>query len=565
MASGSVQGFIARNLPIVEWVKNYDWRYLRWDLVGGVALAALLIPESLAQAHLAGLPHNVGLFSTIAAAFTYAVFGGAPLLIAGTSGALALLTFGTVSALGGHNPAAAAVLASLAAIIAGAIAMVARVLRLGFLAGLMSKSVLAGFSTGAGLFIAAGQLPEIFGVERGAGSFWHHLTTLPERVQHLNWPTLAVGIAALAILLAGARLTRRRPVALLVLVLSIVVCRLLHLEQHGVKVVGAIPPGVPHLTFPTAALAHWRELLPLGLSLFLLSYVVNVSAARALAGERRELVWPDQELLANGAGNLVSGLFGGMAVGGSLPHSLANGETAKTQLAGVVSGGLVLVVALFLTSAFTHLPEAMLAAAILHHSFKLVDVGTLKRIFILSKREFAVGLMTTFGVLAFGMLWGVVIGVVLTMLDMLERVNHPYAAVLGRDPHSGGFDDIKENSACLPIGGVLIMRIDASVVFANAESLQRSIVEKVHTEEPPVQLLVLDLRACPIIDASGADMLDKLHDSLGARGVAVEVAEANRRVSRLLKAENSARFGQLAENIAHAIERWRNGGHPRPA
>jgi SulP family sulfate permease len=564
MGSGRAQGFVERNLPIVEWVKSYHWRYLRWDLVGGVALAALAIPESLAHAHLAGLPHKVGLFSVIAAAFTYAVFGRAPMLIVVTDGSLALLTFGTVSALAGHDPQAAAVLASLAAIMAGTFAVIARLLRLGFLAGLMSRTVLTGFSTGAGLFIAATQLPEIFGVERDNGSFWHHVTSLPDRVQHLNWPSLAVGTTALAMLLVGTRLTRR-PVAVLVLVLSIVVTLLLHLEEKGVKVVGPIPPGLPRLTFPAAGLAHWRQLLPLGLSLFLLSYIKTMSAARELAAERRDVLWPDHELLANGAANVASGFFGGMAVGASQPVSLANSETAKTQLAGIVSGGIVLVVALFFTSAFAHVPEAMLAAAILTHAIKLIDVEALKRLFRLSRREFAIALATTTGVLAFGMLWGVLIGVVLTVLDILARVNHPYTAVLGRDSRSGRFDDIKENSACGSIGGVLVIRIEASVLFANAESLQRSIIEKVQSQEPPVQLLVLDLGVCPIVDVSGADMLDRLHDSLAATGVTVEVANTNRRVRRLLNAENPARFEQLAEDITHAIERWRQGGHPRSA
>jgi MFS superfamily sulfate permease-like transporter len=316
--------------------------------------------------------------------------------------------------------------------------------------------------------------------------------------------------------------------------------------------------------FPTAGLAAWQSLLPLGVSLFVLSYVESISTARHLASKRREAVWPDQELLATGASNLASGLLGGMAVGASFPRSVANEETARTQLAGVVSGALILCVALFFTWVFRNLPEAVLAAAILHHATKLVNVGALRRIYAFSRRELIIALLTLVGVLVFGLLWGVVIGVVLTVLDALERVNRPYAAVLGRDPASGRFDDVRDGPQYQPIEGVLIMRIEASIFFGNAGSLRNEVLARVRSQQPPIRLLVLDLETCPFVDVSGADMLDELYEALQAEGITLKVADAKATVRRFLQVEGAEKFGTLARDVAGAIADWRRGT-PQPA
>jgi SulP family sulfate permease len=551
-------------LPIVGWVRSYRREDLRFDLVGGVSLAAFAVPESLAHANLAGLRPDIGLYSSMAAAFAYAVFGRSRPLVVGTDAALALLTGSTVAVLAAGDRDRAAAMAAFAALVAGLIAIVARLLRLGFLSNLVSKSALTGFAFGAGMIIAVHQLPGLFGVEGSHGNFFSQAATFLGRLPALDPVTLVIGAITLALLLAGKRFLPHRPVALLILALAVVAARLLDLPQHGVKTVGAALSTAPSLSWPTEALAHWRQLLPLGLTLFLLSFLDSSAAARELAARRHEAVDSDQELLANGACNIVSGLCRGLPVGGSISRSLGNQETARTQLAGVISGSLILLVALFITTPFAYLPEAVLAATLLLHAFRLMNVAALRHIYALSRREFTIAGVTLLGVLCFGLLWGALMGVALAVLDVLERVSHPYTTLLGRPAGSDRYQNMEENPECQPPEGTLIMRMDASIFFANAESLRGEILRTMASHRGPVRLLVLDLETCPMIDISGAEMLDELRASLGDQGVTLKIAGAHRSVRDFLREENPEKFGQLAPDVAQAVTQWQ-GKRPEPA
>jgi high affinity sulfate transporter 1 len=547
-------------LPIAGWLRTYRLTNLRPDLVAGISLAATAIPESLAHAHLAGLRPGVGLAAGMAAAFTYAVLGRTPQLVMSTDAALAILISSNLGALSGGDPDRAAPFAAFAALMAGLAALMARVLRLGFLSNLMSRSVLVGFSCGAGIVIAIGQLPGLLGVERHGAGLLDQLHQVLLQLPQARWVDLAMGLTTLALLMLGERLLPRRPVTLLVMLVAVVCSRVLDLPHHGLKAAGGVLKVHPSLSLPAAAVAHWRDLLPLGLTLFLLSYLENMSAAHTLASRRREAVSPDHELLASGACNVAAGLFGGMAVGTSMSQSLSNLEMARTQLAGIVSGALILAVALFVHAPFAYLPEAVLAAIIMMHARRLVDVAALRNIFALSRREFAIAAVTMVTVLFFGLLRGVLVGVILTLFDMLERVNHPYTAVMGQLPGSDRYVDLVESPECRPVEDVLIVRMEASIFAANAESVRRVILEKLAAHAGPVKLLVLDLETCPLIDVSGGAMLEEMHDALAEHGTGMQIADANGRVRRFLETESPERFGQAAQEVSEAIRRWRQGG-----
>jgi high affinity sulfate transporter 1 len=543
-------------LPIAGWVKRYRRADLRSDLLAGATLAAFAVPESMAYASLAGLEPQVGLYAGIAAMLTYAVFGSSRQLGLGVTSALAIMTAGTVGSLAGGDATRAAAMAAFATLVAGGAAIVGWLFRLGFLANLVSRSVLTGFSAGAGLFIASTQLAKLFGVETGEGEFFSRIAAFAGDVAETDRLTLVVGAVAVALLLLGKRFTPRLPNPLIVVALALVGSTLLHLDDHGVEVVGAIPRGLPSPSFPADALSGWATLVPLGLSLFVLSYVEGVSAARSLAAKQGGRLDPNQEMLACGVGNAAAGLFQGMPIGGSLTRSSVSvAAGARTQLAGAVGGALLLVVTAFFTGLFTKLPETVLAAVVMVAVVELVDVRALARIFARSKREFVIASLTGVGVLLFGMLWGIALGVVLSLLDLLERATFPHTAELGKIPMSHTYADREHHPEYLPAEETLIVRIDASLVFANTHTVKEDLMERLRHHAAPVKRLVLDLEASPLMDLSGADMLDELGAALEAEGVEMKVAGTNASLRRLLRTARSGRFTRIEPaSVAQVVE-----------
>lgn len=533
-------------LPIVGWVRHYQRADLRFDVLAGLTLAAFAVPESLAYASLAGLEPQVGLYAGVAAMMTYAVFGSSRLLGVGVTSALAIMTAGTIGGLAGGDAGKAATLAALATLVAGAAAIIGWLLRLGFLANLVSRSVLTGFSAGAGLYIGSTQLAKLFGVEAGEGEFFSRVIDFARQVGHTHPLTLGVGSVALALLLAGKRLAPRLPMPLIVVALALALAPVLKLGNRGVEVVGSIPPGLPKPSLPLDALDTWGALVPLGLSLFLLSYVEGVSAARSLAAKHGGRVDPNQEMLANGAGNAMAGLFQGMPVGGSLTRSSVSVESgARTQLSGAVGGVVMLVVVAFFTGVFANLPEAVLAAVVLVAVVELVDLRALKQIFARSRREFTIAALTGLSVLLVGMLGGILTGVVLSLLDLLERATFPHVAELRRIPGTEAYADREGHPDYEAEEGVLVLRIDASLVFANAHTVKEDVLERIRRSTTPIRLLVLDLEASPMMDLSGADMIDKLSQALEAQKVKLKVVGANASERRLLRSLPSGRFADL--------------------
>jgi SulP family sulfate permease len=337
--------------------------------VAGVSLGAFVIPERLSHAHLAGVWPGVGLHSYVVAAVLYALFGRPRALVAGTDPSLAILMAGRLGPLAVRDPALAACMAALTALMAGLFGVAAWALRLGSLHTLMSRSVLVGFTMGAGLLVIGRQLPALCGLEAGSGAFLTELSSFLRRLSLVSWTDLTAGVVALALLALGDRFWPRWPTATVVLLLSLVVGRLAGLSGP-VKLVATAPPGGVWLSLPWGALSRWVELVPLGAAVFLLSYAQDVFAIRETAGGRRDGVSHSRELLSNGATNVGAGLVGGMPVSASLPSSLSDEEAASTPLAMVVSGLVILAVLMFVLAPLRYLPEAMLSANLIRHAVK---------------------------------------------------------------------------------------------------------------------------------------------------------------------------------------------------
>jgi high affinity sulfate transporter 1 len=549
-------------LPILQWLPAYQASCIRPDFVAGVTLAAYAIPVSLAYASLAGLPSQAGLYCYLLGGLAYAAFGTSRQLAIGPTSAISILIGSTLGSLAAGDAARQTHLAMGVAILAGAFGVIAWALRLGNIVNFVSETVLSGFKVGAGLVIASTQLPKLFGVSSGGGNFFTRIVDLVRHLGETNLRTLAVGVVALALLLLGERLLPRRPVALFVVVLSIVFMSLVPMAAEGVKTVGVIPRGLPTLGWPGVDWSEVDTLLPLAMACFLLSYVESISVVRTFALKHDYPVNADQELLALGAANLVAGMGHAYPLAGGMSQSAVNEKGgAKTPLALVFASVCIGLVLLFLTGVMRNLPEPVLAAVVLMAVKGLIRPTELQYLNRVSKQEFRVAMIAAVGVLMFGILKGVLLAAVFSVLVLLKRASRPRIATLGRIPGTDRFADCSRSPDCTPIPNVLVLRIESGLFYFNAENVRHEILNRTR-KEGSVNLLVIDLSTSPNIDLAGSRMFADLHQELERDGVSLKLAEVHGAVRDLLLAEKlNAKVEAIdqREGVAALIQR-RTGG-----
>ncbi|HEX8800942.1 MAG TPA: SulP family inorganic anion transporter, partial [Terriglobales bacterium] len=430
-------------IPITDWLPRYSRTYLRSDIIAGIALAGLLIPEAMGYAEIAGLPPQAGLYATAFGLLAYAMFGTSRQLAVSPTSASSAILAATLAPLVIGNPQKYVVLASAVAIVLGLLFLVAGFLKLGFISDFISKPVLKGFVFGIALNIIIKQLPKLLGIEHGSGQaykqLWHTLTHF---IESNPW-TIAVGASALVVLFLVDRFIPRLPGALVVLVAGIAVSRILELHQHGVEIVGAIPPGLPRPGLPILTWNDWLEAAPAAVGLVLVLFAESIGAARTFAGKNGYEIDENQELRALGFANVLSGVFRGMQVGGGTSGSAANDSNgAKTEISSIAASATVIVVLLFLTGWFYHLPEAILAAIVIHAVWHLLDYKALLRFRQISRLEFREGVFAVVGVLAFDILDGLLLAVLLSLIALMRFLSMPQVVVLGRLRDTGEYVDI---------------------------------------------------------------------------------------------------------------------------
>ena len=556
-------GLVESVFPIVRWLPRYERSWLRLDLFAGITVAAAVLPEGMAYASLAGLPPETGLYASLLALVAYVFVGTSKQVIYGPTSALAILVasgVGSVAAVGG-SPREYATLVALTTLLVGLVSIVAWVLRLGFVVNFISESVLTGFSAGAALYITATQLDKLFGIPRASGTFFDRLGFVVSHLGATNLPTLAVGVSAIVLLVLGERYARRLPSALLVVLLATGLVAATNLQSRGVTVVGKIPSGLPPLSIPTPGMVSFTDLLPVALALFLLSYVEGMSAIETFARRHDDSVDANQELLADGLTNLLAGLGNGFVVGGSMSRSALNDEIGgKTQFTSGVAAVALALVLLVLTDLFTTLPEAVLAAVVIVAVSGLIDVPELRRVYRVDKLEFATAASAFVGVLVFGMLDGVFVGVLVSLLVVVGRATYPNTATLGRVPNSDEFSDLSRHPENERVPGVLIYRVDAELFFANAPTIRQEVLDEVDARTSPVSLVVFDMRSSPTIDLTAADMLASLAEDLEKRDIDFRLAEADGAVRDVLADTDSEKsFGDmpLNERVVTVIDDWK--------
>jgi high affinity sulfate transporter 1 len=525
-------------LPIFQWLPRYRREWLRPDCLAGITLAAYAVPVSLAYASLAGLPSQAGLYCYLVGGFVYALFGTSRQAAVGPTSAISILIGSAIGSmmLGGSHYQAN--LAMLTALMAGGIGIIAWMLQLGSVVSFVSETILSGFKVGAGLVIAATQVPKLFGLSSGGHEFFECLAELLRRMGDANFPSLAVGLGSLTLILLGEKYLSGRPVALGVLILSVVVMLATPLAQWGVMPVGAIPSGFPRMGLPSVGLSDASGLIGLALACFLLSYVESISVARSFGIKNRYQVDANQELLAMGVANLAAGLTSGYPLAGGMSQSAVNDQAgAKTPLSLIFASCAIGVVLLFLTGFMSHLPQPVLAAVVLVAIKDLIHLKELRHLKRVSRIEFYTAMAAVVGVLLFGILKGILLAALFSIILLIKLTAHPRVTALGRFVGSDRFGETSRYPNAERIPGVLALRVEAAFLYFNVQNIKEEILRMTNMQIPSVKLVVIDLSTSPYVDLAGARMLNELHDILAENGVGLKLAEMHGGVRDLLRAE----------------------------
>ncbi len=539
-----------RLFPPAQWLAGYQPGWLPADMIAGVTLAAYAIPVALAYATLAGMPAQVGIYGFMLGGLGYALLGSSRHLAIGPTSAISLMVAGGVASITAGQGAHHAEVATLAAFAVAALCLGAWLARLSVLVTLVSDSILVGFKAGAGITIATTQLPALFGVPGGGSNVIERLVRLGGQLPLLNEPTLAVGLACLVLLVLGGRTLPGRPVALGVVALAIAASAALGLSGMGVQVTGAIPPGLPSLAWPTLRLAEVEGIFPLAAGCLLLAYVEGVSAARGFAARHGYAIDPRQEFLGIGAANLLAGFAQGYPVAGGLSQSAVSEKAgARTPLALVFASAALALSLLYLTGLLADLPKAVLAAVVLHAVAGLVDVHAMRRLWRVSRPDFAAAMIALAGVLLLGILQGILLAALASVLMLLLAASRLHVAFLGRVPGSNLYTDLTRHPENRPVPGALLFRPEGAVLYVNAEAISAEVTARLDAmPEGSVRLVVCDLSASPVVDLAGVAMLRALHEDLAARGARLAVAGTLGRVRDLMRREG---FAGLVGGVEH--------------
>jgi sulfate permease, SulP family len=524
-------------VPLLSWLPLYEWAWLKDDLIAGLTLAAYAVPVAMAYASLAGLPPQVGLSCYLVGGLVYALFGSCRQLAIGPTAAISLMIAGVAGPLSAGDPARYAMITATTALLVGLMSIAAWCLRLSSVVNFISQTILLGFKAGAALSIASTQFPKILGVTSEGDNLFERMESLIRHLPQTNPVVLAVAAGALLLLLTGERWLPGRPVALVVVVAAIVMVPILHLESYGLKLVGYIPQGLPRFHLPAMTLDDLNLVVNLALACFLLSYIESISVARTFGFNHRYAVDSHQELLGLGMANLAAAVTQGYPVAGGLSQSAVNDRAgARTPLALVVASTLLAVVLLLLTGMLRTLPEAVLAVIVLTAVMGLIDTGEFRRLWRISRTEFTVALVALGGVLLFGILKGVGISVVASLLLLLRATATPHVATLGRIPGTRRFSDVERHPDNELFPGIMLFRVEGSILYFNVEFIAATVRERVQAATVPVQLVIFDLSSSPYVDSAGGMMLAGIEEELADQGIGLRVADAHAGVRDLLRA-----------------------------
>ena len=512
-------------MPGVAVLRHYHRGWLRGDAVAGVTVAAYLIPQVMAYAEVAGLPAVAGLWTCVMALLVYAVLGSSRQLSVGPESTTALMTAAALSSVSAGEPQRYAAFAATLALLVGGLCLLGWVVRLGFLAELLSRPVLIGYMAGVAILMVVSQLGNLTGMPVVGDTPAAKLGYLVTHLGEVNLPTLLLGGSVLVFAFVVHHLLPRAPVALIGMLLAAAAVALLGLQQLGVSVVGEVPRGLPDLQLPMLSLDDVASVLPGAFGIALVAFSDNILTGRTFATRGGYRMDSTQELLALGAVNVVCGLAQGFPVSSSGSRTaIADNLGARTQAYSLVAVGTVLVSVAFLGPVLAAFPTAALGAIVVYAAAQLVDVGEFRRIGRFRRTELALAVGTTAAVLLFGALPGVLVAVALSALDMLHRVTRPHDGILGYVPRVAGMHDVDDYPDAAPVPGLVVYRYDSPLFFANAQDFTTRALAALDAAPTPVAWFLLNAEANVTVDLTAADTLESLRQQVDRRGVVFAMA-----------------------------------------
>jgi len=523
---------------VLTWLPAYQPKWLRADLIAGVTLAAYLMPAGLADASLANLPSEAGLYTCLFSGLVFWLFCSSRHTAITVTSAISVLVGASLGDLAGGDASRFWALASCTALIVGALGFIAWLAKAGVIVNFISESVLVGFKCGIALFIASTQLPKLFGFKGSHGDFWERSGYFFSHLRETNAASLLLGLSALVVLLLGKRFLKNKPVALFVVIAGIIAASRMDLGSFGVKLLSQVPQGLPPFGLPTVHVSDLNDLLPLALGCFLLGMVETAALGRMFAVKHGYRFDANQELLGIASANVMAGLGHGFPASGGMSQSLVNESGgARTPLSGFIAALLMLLIVLFVSGALRYLPQPVLAAIVLMAVTGLFNVAALRHFWRADRSEFVVAIAALLGVLGSGLLRGVLIGAIISLVQLLRRASRPHVAFLGRIPGTRRFSDMARHPDNEPVPGALLVRVESSLLYFNAEHLRDMVAARLRAEATLPKIVILDLSASPLMDIQACGVVMNMADDIKAAGARLQIVEARSSVRDRLRAE----------------------------
>ncbi len=514
-----------RAAPGLPTLLRYRPADLSHDLVAGLSIAAVALPIGVAYADLAGFPPVVGLYASILPLVAYALFGTSRQLIVGPDTATCAMVAAAIAPLAAGDAALYQSLSLVLALLTGIFCIVGSFLRLGVLADFLSKPILVGFLNGVALSIAIGQLGKLFGFPIGATGIVPPLIEFAVKIDQTHLPTLAVSLGTLVVLFGAPRLVPRLPAVLVAVIVAAVAVKLFGLDAQGVKTIGAIPAGLPPLHIPWLPLRDFPELLAEAAGLALVTLTSMMITARSFASKNGYEIDADHELAALGAANIAAAISQSFAVSGADSRTAMNDSTGgRTQMAGIIAAASIAGVLLFFTVPLQYVPYPALGAVLVGAAWSLVNLADLRDIYRIDRREFALSIIVTLGVVAVGPIDAVLIAVALALIRFMSLVARPSVEVLGEVPGLPGFHSVARHAGATVMPGLLLFRFNGPLVFFNAFYWKRSLLAAANAAGPQLRWLVIDMLPVAMVDVTGIYTAREVLATLHARGVVVAMA-----------------------------------------
>lgn len=536
--AGRLLGTVTRILPILTWAPKYNRAWFRADLIAGLSVAALVVPKSLGYAGMANIPIEHGLYAAACGTIVYALVGTSRQVSTQPSASLAAIPASAMALAGISEGNDAVAFAAGIALVAGALFVVMTILKMGWIAQFISRAVIVGFLCGAAIDVTVGELKKITGTDATGDNVWQEFWSWVNGLDDLHRTTLLVGVLALSALFGLHVVAPKAPGTLLVVVASLLASKVFDLGDRGVALVGHVPRGLPAPVIPDPGLLidHAATISIAAVAVVLIGFSQSAGGARAYAAKHRYRVDINQEALAQGSSNIAAGLFQGMPVSISLSASALNDNSgAKTQLASLCTGGAVILTMFIFAPLFSNMPSPVLGAVIIDAALTgMIDLPELRRMFRVQRTDFWIAVAAILGVVFFGVLAGIVVGVILSVGWLVHTVTSPAMPVLGRERRTRLFRDVEQYPEHEDLPGIVVLGIDGGIFFATADALGDRVREVAMTSDDPPRAVVLDCRSVNVIDTQGSAQLGEIIDLLHKSGVTLHLARVKPHIVEFL-------------------------------